>query len=111
MKESDVQMILPLGTVVTMKEGSKRVMLIGRFQQDVTTDKVYDYTAVLYPEGILGMDDLFLFDKEDIGHVYFMGYQCHEETLFKQYILEQLKKLNMLEQDEEQVSVKQGMDI
>lgn len=111
MKESDIQTMLPLGTVVTMKEGSKQMMIIGRFQQNVVEDKVYDYTAVLYPEGLLGMDDVLLLDKKDIDHVHFMGYQCQEEALFKEFALEQLKKLNMLEQDEAPASVRQDMDL
>ena len=87
------------------------MMIIGRFQQNVVEDKVYDYTAVLYPEGLLGMDDVLLLDKKDIDHVHFMGYQCQEEALFKEFALEQLKKLNMLEQDEAQASVRQDMDL
>lgn len=35
--------LLPIGSVVTLKEGTKRLMIIGRLQQNVRTKKVYDY--------------------------------------------------------------------
>lgn len=109
MKESDIQTMLPLGTVVTLEEGSKRLMIIGRFQQNMTEGKLYDYTAVLYPEGMLDTNELFLFDRNDIGHVFFKGYDCQEETQFKEFVLQQLKKMNLLEKDEQTVNQDMGI--
>ena len=43
--------LLPIGSVVTLKEGTKRLMIIGRLQQNVRTKKVYDYAGCLWPEG------------------------------------------------------------
>ena len=37
--------LLPIGSVVTLKEGTKRLMIIGRLQQNVRTKKVYDYAG------------------------------------------------------------------
>lgn len=102
MKESDIQTMLPLGTVVTLEEGSKRLMIIGRFQLNMTEGKLYDYTAVLYPEGMLDANELFLFDRKDIGQICFKGYDCQEEALFKQFVLEQLQKKNLLEPEDVQ---------
>ena len=45
--------LLPLGTVVTLKQGKKRLMIVGRLQNQVGSDKIYDYAAVLWPEGVL----------------------------------------------------------
>lgn len=39
--------LLPIGSVVTLKEGTKRLMIIGRLQQNVRTKKVYDYAGCL----------------------------------------------------------------
>lgn len=50
--------LLPIGSVVTLKEGTKRLMIIGRLQQNVRTKKVYDYAGCLWPEGY--MDKGFL---------------------------------------------------
>ncbi|WP_211215110.1 DUF4176 domain-containing protein [Allobaculum stercoricanis] len=34
---------LPLGTIVTLKGGSKRVMIVGRLQQETNNQMIYDY--------------------------------------------------------------------
>lgn len=44
--------LLPIGSVVTLKEGTKKLMIIGRLQQNVNTQKIYDYAGCLWPEGI-----------------------------------------------------------
>lgn len=65
--------LLPIGTVVTLKEGVKSLMIIGIMQTD-ENEKVYDYIAVLYPEGFLNAETFFLFNNEDIVEVKFNGY-------------------------------------
>ncbi len=65
--------LLPIGTVVTLKDGVKSLMIIGIMQSD-DNDKIYDYIAVLYPEGFLNAETFFLFNKEDIVDVKFKGY-------------------------------------
>lgn len=104
MKESEVKKMLPIGSVVTLQEGTKKLMIVGRFQQDVMEDKAYNYTAVLYPEGTLNTNEMFLFNREDIAHIYFMGYQCQEEIQFREYAVEQLKKIGMLEPEEKEMT-------
>lgn len=39
--------LLPIGSVVTLKKGTKKLMIIGRFQQNVKTKKIYDYAGCL----------------------------------------------------------------
>ena len=34
--------LLPIGSVVTLKEGKKKLMIIGRLQENMDTNKVYD---------------------------------------------------------------------
>lgn len=87
--------LLPIGSVVMLKGGNKRVMICGRIQTKVNEDKIYDYSACYYPEGIINPRELFLFDNEDIDMVYFVGLQDVEEFKFRDYIDQQLKeKLN-----------------
>ena len=87
--------LLPIGSVVMLKGGNKRVMICGRIQTKVNEDKIYDYSACCYPEGIINPRELFLFDNEDIDMVYFVGLQDVEEFKFRDYIDQQLKeKLN-----------------
>ena len=47
---------LPMGTVVILKKGSKKLMIFGRKQMDTATQKEYDYISYLYPEGNIKKD-------------------------------------------------------
>lgn len=69
--------LLPIGTVVTLKDGVKSLMIIGIMQSD-ENEKLYDYIAVLYPEGFLNAETFFLFNNEDIVDVKFKGYMNEE---------------------------------
>lgn len=64
---------LPIGTVVLLKGGLKKIMITGR--SSVSRDdseKVYDYNGCIFPEGI--MENVFsLFDAEQIEEVLYMG--------------------------------------
>ena len=46
--------LLPIGSVVLLNGGEKRLMICGRVQTDVATGKTYDYSACFYPDGIIG---------------------------------------------------------
>lgn len=98
MKKETLAHILPLGTIVTLKGGTKKVMIIGRCQQEQSTGKQYDYTSCYYPEGILNPKELFLFDQDDIDHVYFLGLQDQEEFAFRSFMKEKLQEMNLIEE-------------
>ncbi len=82
---------LPIGTVVMLKEGTKRVMITGfcsAAQEDPNT--VWDYTGCPYPEGYISSDQTCLFNHSQINKIYYSGFKDdEEEKLFK----EQLDKL------------------
>lgn len=79
MKMKNVKELLPIGSVVLLKKGLKKVMIIGILQQtSEVRDKVFDYVAVLYPEGYINEELKFLFDHEDINDVIFRGYENPE---------------------------------
>lgn len=99
MKKSTLQQILPLGTIVSLIGGTKKVMIIGRLQEETVSGKQYDYASCLYPEGVLDPHELFLFQQHDIDKVYFVGMQDQEEFAFRTFMEEKLKELNLL-QDE-----------
>ncbi len=69
-------------SVVLLKESQKRIMIVGVKQKQAGSDKVWDYSACLYPEGILDPDRLFLFDSEQIERLYFVGFQDGEGLAF-----------------------------
>ncbi len=77
---------LPIGSVVLLNGAEKRLMICGRLQTDVSTDKQYDYSACLYPEGLIDSKELYMFNNEDINNVYFIGFQDEEELRFRRFI-------------------------
>ncbi|MEY8310118.1 DUF4176 domain-containing protein [Erysipelotrichaceae bacterium 51-3] len=75
--------ILPLGSVVTLNEGKKRLMIVGRLQKHLASGKIYDYCAVLWPEGMIDSDRTYLFNHQDVDQVWFIGLQDQEEFAFR----------------------------
>jgi hypothetical protein len=78
---------LPIGSVVQLKNTQKRVMIIGLKQKEVSTGIIWDYSGCFYPEGVIDPEKLFLFNKEQIARLYFVGFQDGEA-------LQLLEKLN-----------------
>ncbi|MCI8515284.1 MAG: DUF4176 domain-containing protein [Hungatella sp.] len=78
----EIRELLPIGSVVLLKDGQKRVMIYGVKQTDTSTDKEYDYISVLYPEGNMGDESQFLFNHSDIEEIYFRGCEDEEREEF-----------------------------
>ncbi len=71
---------LPIGTVVMLKEGTKRVMITGfcsAAQDDPQT--IWDYTGCPYPEGYVTSDQTCLFNHSQISKIYFTGFKDDDE--------------------------------
>jgi len=86
---------LPIGTVVMLNGGTKRVMITGFCAvagKDV--DKIYDYSGCLYPEGLLSSEQVALFDHEQIETVYHMGLADDEEEKKFKAKLRRITKVN-----------------
>lgn len=77
-----LQGILPIGTVVLLKNATKRLMIIGVCQKN-REGVIWDYSAVIYPEGYMSADKTIMFNNEDIDKIYAMGYQDAEQFNFK----------------------------
>jgi hypothetical protein len=77
---------LPIGSIVLLKNGKKKVMIYGRRQKRVTDEHEYDYIACLYPEGNISEDYMYLFNQEDIETVVYRGYSDAEEESFVDYL-------------------------
>ena len=77
---------LPIGSVVLLKNGKKRVMIYGRKIKANGEETVYDYIGCLYPEGALSSKNVILFNHEQIQMVYFIGFQDLEEIAFRQQL-------------------------
>ncbi len=73
---------LPIGTVVMLNGGTKRVMITGFCAMDASENaepEVYDYSGCMYPEGFLSSDQVCLFNHDQIETVYHLGLQDDEE--------------------------------
>ncbi len=75
--------LLPIGTVVLLKDSTKKVMIIGVCQKEVSKDSLWDYAGCVYPEGYMGPDQTFLFNNDQIDKVFSIGYQDEEQFEFK----------------------------
>ena len=67
--------LLPIGTVVRVKDGSQSLMITTLFPVTEKDDQkgYFDFGAVPLPLGVVGQD-LAFFNKEDIDEVLFLGY-------------------------------------
>ncbi len=75
--------LLPIGSVVLLKGAEKKIMIFGIKQSDGdNTTLEYDYVAVMYPEGNLGVEYQFLFNHADISEVVFRGFEDEERAKF-----------------------------
>ena len=72
----DFKELLPIGSVVILKNAEKRLMIYGVGQS--CEGKDYDYIGVLYPEGSIGEGSHLLFNHSDINEVFFRGFEDAE---------------------------------
>lgn len=85
----DAEKYLPIGTVVMLKGGTKRVMITGFCAiQESDKEKIWDYSACLYPEGLLSSDQNCLFNHDQIEKIYYLGLIDEEEEKFKKNLKE-----------------------
>lgn len=78
----EIKDLLPAGSVVLLKNGEKKVMIIGVKQTDVNTGTEYDYLSVLYPEGYINPETMFFFNHDAIDTVFFTGFADEERSDF-----------------------------
>ena len=73
---------LPLGSVVVIKGGVKKFMVVARGLEVKVGDKktYFDYGACMYPEGMIG-DQMMYFQHEDIVKIIFNGFSDEDNDL------------------------------
>ena len=92
-----MERLLPIGSVVLLKDSTKRVMIMGVCQREVESHEIYDYAGCLYPEGYMGANKVYLFNHEQIDQIYSIGYQDEEQKEFKNkavLLLQDLRQSN-----------------
>lgn len=86
--------ILPIGSVIKTKKGNVKLMIVGRAQlyNNDGTIGYFDYSALVYPEGITSQQEFAFFNHEDIQEIYFEGYRDEIEEKFAEKYEENIKK-------------------
>lgn len=87
--KTSIDDLLPIGSVVNILDFDHRLMIVGIKQINLDDNHEYDYVAVPYPEGQIGIDSQVLFNNQDVTNVSFIGCQDSERFAF----LEQIKNL------------------
>ena len=87
---------LPIGSVVMLKNGKKRLMVTGYAQIDMQKmDKVFDYCGCLFPEGVISTQNTMLFNHNDIAKIYCLGFSDEEQKEFNKKLLENMTEENI----------------
>lgn len=89
--------LLPIGSVVLLKGGEKRLMICGRVVCKADEPVIYDYVGCLYPEGIADSSGMYFFNRDAIAEYYFIGFQDREELELRHGVLDQLGELQVVD--------------
>jgi len=82
---------LPIGSIVLLKNAEKRLMICGWYPVK-DEDDTFDYTGILYPEGFINEEEIFLFNKTDVERVDFIGFTDSEYQAFSAAVKEEMGK-------------------
>lgn len=77
---------LPVGSVVMLKGGNKRVLITGRVVAPNTTNEIFDYSGCPFPEGVTSIEQFYCFNRDQIERIYFIGFQDPEELRLQEYL-------------------------
>lgn len=83
----------PLGSVVILEGGEKKVMIIARgvAMKQEGEMQYFEYGGCLYPEGLMG-DQILYFNGENIQTVTAEGYSDEEDQLLTERLEEWIEK-------------------
>ncbi|MDR0299885.1 MAG: DUF4176 domain-containing protein [Streptococcaceae bacterium] len=106
MAEIKEERLLPVGSVVYLKEGTLKVVILARgqlFKEKSDKPTFYDYLGSLYPQGF-DQSNSYYFNKEQIAEVIFSGYYDDEEgrylNVLGKWKIEHKSEYNILSNDE-----------
>ena len=92
---------LPLGAVVLLEGGTKRVMITGfATASSDDPDLIYDYAGCMYPQGFITSNQTILFDHDQIQKIYHFGLIDPEWVEFQDNLKKFLESL-----DEQDISI------
>lgn len=90
--------LLQIGSVVSLKGATRKLMIIGVIVHDTQSNTIYDYIGEPFPEGYIDAETMFLFQHEDIQEVHFFGYVNAEAQAYRSQMLEELKKSGRIQE-------------
>ena len=95
MEENKIpEKFLPIGSVVLLKEATKRVMITGYASVSPDTgEKIFDYSGCIFPEGFFDYNQVCVFDHEQIDKISSLGFVDEEVEVFMKSLKEEFDKL------------------
>lgn len=92
--------LLSIGSIVKIKEIPTRLfMILGYLPR--TEDKVYDYSAVVYPVGMTNLSGAFVFNQDVVEEVVFSGYMDEEGKAYIENLPAIAKEIDHSKQKEQ----------
>lgn len=79
---NNIEELLPIGSIALLKDGKKKIMIIGVKQRNLSDNIVYDYLTIPYPEGFVNASCMFFVNHNAIQEVFFRGYEDDERKEF-----------------------------
>lgn len=78
---------LPIGSIVNLKNGKVKYMIIG-YCKVLNGQKIEDkdYIACIYPLGLTDLENLILFNNEDIEKIHVYGTKSEEYNNLKELL-------------------------
>ena len=87
---------LPLGTIVSVDDSNQKIMIIGRNQRDSNNPDIsYEYSAVLYPQGLIDPKENLLLNLNQVKQIYYLGYSDDNNKQFEEFLNEYVKENNI----------------
>lgn len=87
---------LPLGTILNLKTGRHKVMVVGYCAKLAEDPKApfYDYIGCMFPEGIFTTEQSLVFNHCDIKEIYHLGFVDDEVKEFNKKLINLMQKIN-----------------
>lgn len=85
--------VLPIGSVVLLKDSTRKLMITGYCMQRESDQKIFDYGSVLWPDGFESITTFYLFNQDQIERVYYVGYSDRKTEELMPKIADSMKEL------------------
>lgn len=83
--------LLPVGSIVLLKDATRKVVIIGFGVVENGSDEIWDYLGAAYPIGVISSDNSLLFNRNQIEKVIFVGYSDDEDKEIRKEIYDNLE--------------------